>query len=117
MQSVIIIEEMEFFANHGFYPEEQLIGCKYSVDLKLYTDIAIAAANDELENTINYEIVYKITRKEMDITSKLIENVAFRIAKALKDKFKQLTKVELTLYKYNPPLGGKLNRVGINLIM
>ena len=61
---------MEFHAFHGFYPEEQIIGCKYSVDLELTLDATHAALNDELQGTINYEIVYKIVRREMEINSK-----------------------------------------------
>ena len=104
---------MEFQAYHGFYPEEQVIGCKYSVDLELTLDVTQAALQDELQGTINYEIVYKIVRREMEINSKLIEHVANRILMALKREFKELQHAKITLYKYNPPLGGALNRVAI----
>ena len=116
MSSKILVEGMEFFAYHGFYPEEQLVGCKYSVDLILTTDVSHAALTDELDGTINYEVVYKIVRREMEQNSKLIEHVAKRIILALRAAFPLLEEVEITLYKYNPPLGGKLNRVAIQML-
>ena len=54
MISEILIDNMEFFAYHGFYPEEQKIGCKYTVSLRLITDLSNAGSTDNLNNTINY---------------------------------------------------------------
>ncbi len=115
MKSEIIIDEMEFFAYHGFYPEEQKIGCKYTVDLRLTLPLAQAGETDELNHTVNYENVYTIVKREMQINSKLIEHVAQRIINALSNQYPQLENIDLTLYKYNPPLGGRVNRVGIHL--
>lgn len=106
---------MEFFALHGFYPEEQKIGCRYTVDLILTLPLRQPCETDILNHTINYEEVYKIVRREMEIPSKLIEHVAQRIIKALHDTYPQLQKTDIHLYKYNPPLGGQLSRVGIHL--
>ena len=55
MISEILIDNMEFFAFHGFYPEEQRVGCKYTVSLKLITDLSSAGNTDDLNTTINYE--------------------------------------------------------------
>lgn len=115
MISEILIDNMEFFAFHGFYPEEQRVGCKYTVSLKLITDLSSAGNTDDLNTTINYEEVYQLVKKEMNINSKLIEHVASRIIKALKKKYSILKHVDLYLYKYNPPLGGQVERVGIHL--
>lgn len=115
MTSEIIINDMEFFAYHGFYPEEQKIGCKYSVDLILSLPLDTPGNSDNLNHTINYEEVYLIIKHEMEINSKLIEHVAKRIITALHDKYTILEHIDLHLYKYNPPLGGQVGRVGIHL--
>ena len=114
--SEILIEGMEFFAYHGFYPEENRIGCKYSVDLHLTLPLDEPGTTDNLAHTVNYEEVYTLVRKEMDIQSKLIEHVAQRIMSALQTTYPQLTYIDLHLYKYNPPLGGQVHRVGIHLL-
>ena len=85
--SEILIEGMEFFAYHGFYPEENRIGCKYSVDLRLTLPLDEPGATDNLAHTVNYEEVYTLVRKEMEIQSKLIEHVAQRIISALCNLF------------------------------
>ena len=90
---------MEFHAFQGFYPEEQILDWKYSVDLELTLDATHAALNDELQGTINYEIVYKIVRREMEINSKLIEHVANRILTSLKAEFKQLQHAKIWKHK------------------
>lgn len=106
---------MEFFALHGFYPEEQKIGCRYTVDLILTLPLGQPCETDTLDHTINYEEVYTLVRKEMEMPSKLIEHVAWRIITALHRQYPQIQKTDIHLYKYNPPLGGQLSRVGIHL--
>jgi dihydroneopterin aldolase len=113
--SEILIEGMEFFAYHGFYPEENRIGCKYTIDLRLTLPLDEPGTTDNLIHTINYEEVFILVRREMEIESKLIEHVAQRIMSALWAKYPQLQHIDLNLYKYNPPLGGQVHRVGIHL--
>lgn len=113
--SEILIEDMEFFAYHGFYPEENRIGCKYTVDLRLSLPLNEPGESDNLAHTVNYEEVYNLIRKEMEVNSKLIEHVAQRIMSALQTRYPQLQHIDLHLYKYNPPLGGQVGRVGIHL--
>lgn len=110
----ILLEGMEFHAFHGFYPEENRIGTRYTVDLRLTVPDS-CGKDDDLEKTVNYESVYKIVHREMMQQSKLIEDVSQRIRKAILSSFPLIENVEITLYKYNPPLGGKINRVGIHL--
>lgn len=113
--SEIIIDDMVFYAYHGYYQEEQRIGCKYTVSLRITTPLDIAGKSDCLSQTINYEDVFVEIQKIMDVPSKLIENVAQRIIDNLFSKFPSIEHLDLTLYKYNPPLGGQVGRVGIHL--
>ncbi|MFT5645393.1 MAG: dihydroneopterin aldolase, partial [Aureispira sp.] len=76
---LIALEGMEFYAYHGFYPEEQLIGGDYIIDVYLETDFDEAANQDALEVTINYETIYRIVKVEMQKNSKLLETIAQRI--------------------------------------
>ncbi len=106
---------MEFRSFHGFYAEEQMIGNTFIVDLTLTLSQNNAENTDDLSHTINYEQVYKIVKREMEITSKLLEHVAHRIKSAIKIEFPTLLEIEITLKKMNPPLGGKVNFVAIKL--
>ena len=115
MTSQICIEQMEFYAFHGFYPEERKVGARFLVDLTLDIDLEKAGQTDQLEDTVNYELIYQVVRAEMEIPSQLIEHVAYRIKNALTKQFPQIQKISLKLTKLNPPLGGKVEKVAVIL--
>jgi 7,8-dihydroneopterin aldolase/epimerase/oxygenase len=107
----IILEGMEFFAYHGCYKEEQVIGTKFIVDLTVDTDTSVAEASDHLKDTLSYVSLYHVVKKEMEEKSHLLEHVAGRIMDSLKSEFTQLTSIELKISKVNPPVGGKMKLV------
>ncbi|HJN05082.1 MAG TPA: dihydroneopterin aldolase [Bacteroidales bacterium] len=113
--SVISIEGMEFFAYHGCFKEEQLIGTKFIIDLLLSVDTSKAEVSDSLQDTVNYQEVFQVVKNEMKVTSKLLEHVGGRILKSVKENFPQIEKATLKIRKMNPPLGGKMDFVSITL--
>lgn len=113
--SQISIEGMEFFAYHGCFKEEQIIGTKFIVDLFIETDTKLAEESDDLSKTINYQTVYLIVQNEMGVKSKLLENVGRRILSSLKHNFPQTKNAKVKISKLNPPLGGKINNVSLTL--
>ena len=44
----IIIDKLEIFANHGVYPEENVLGQKFMISVVLYTSTRKAGVTDEL---------------------------------------------------------------------
>ncbi len=113
--SVISIEGMEFFAYHGCFKEEQVIGTKFRCDLFLEVDTTKAEQTDILNDTVNYQEVYRVLKSEMDTKSKLLEHVGRRIIERIKESFPQVQHTRLIIRKLNPPLGGKMDFVGIEL--
>ncbi len=111
----ITLENMSFYAYHGCYEQEQIVGTKFEVSLTLTLDGRKAAETDNIEDTVSYLSVYEVVKKEMCIKSKLIENVALRIIDAVKNQFPTIAKVEIRLSKLNPPLGGQVGRVSIEM--
>lgn len=106
---------MEFFAYHGCFAEEQIIGNKFIVDLEFSVDTKKAERTDDLSNTINYQHVYNVVKAEMEIKSKLLEHVAGRILHALKKQFPSATNIKITVSKLNPPLNGKVDKVSYTI--
>ena len=98
----------EFFAFHGYYPEEQLLGSMFLVDISVSFLPTANLAEDELSNTVNYEQLYNIACEEMKITRKLIETVAQAIADIIKQKFPFVENTRVSIQKINPPLKGKV---------
>ena len=50
----IKIEDLEVFANHGVFPEENTLGQKFVVSAVLYTDTRKAGKKDDLTASIHY---------------------------------------------------------------
>ncbi|QCR24586.1 dihydroneopterin aldolase [Pontibacter sp. SGAir0037] len=102
----IALEGMEFFAFHGYYDEEQKIGNKYGIDLYIETDLSRAAESDELQQTVNYEVLYALALEEMKIPARLLEHIGHRIIDRVYEHFPFVQSVKISVYKFNPPLGG-----------
>lgn len=113
--TTISIEGMEFFAYHGCFPEEKVIGTRFVLDLFLETNTSEAEVSDELSKTVNYLEVYGIVKKQMEIKSNLLEHVGRRIIQEVKNHFPQVVNVEVKVRKLNPPLGGKMDFVSVTL--
>ena len=113
--STIKLEGMEFFAYHGCYDEEQITGNKFIVDVLVEVDTSKAEEDDDLSGTLNYQEIYRLVKMEMAINSKLLEHVASRIIDTIYEAFPLIGKAKVTVYKLDPPLGGKVDRVSVTL--
>lgn len=111
--AVIEIEGMEFYAYHGHFKTEQIVGNRFIADLSVETDIQKAAKSDCLNDTIDYQQLYKIIEEEMQVTSNLIEHVSHRILSRIKQNYPKIKTATLRLSKLNPPLNGKTQKVSI----
>lgn len=108
---------MEFFAHHGCFEEERIIGNKFLVNFWAETDLSVPARTDDIRDTLNYQEVYNIIRREMEQPSRLLENVAARILEGVRKKFPYVKEAQVSIDKLNPPLGGKVgaSRVTMSL--
>ena len=113
--AVISLEGAEFFAYHGFYEEERKIGNRYGVDIFVSADVSAAATTDILSRTVNYEDLYAILRQEMQTPSHLLEHIAHRIIEQTYSKYPHIDWVEVSISKFNPPLGGICHRSRITI--
>ena len=111
----IALEGIEFFAYHGFHSEERKIGNKYQIDLKLQADLGNSYTTDDLSETVDYEQVYKIIKREIEIPTKLLETIAHRILDGLLARYPQVISVEVSVSKFNPPVGGICQRAKVRL--
>ncbi|MEI6433203.1 MAG: dihydroneopterin aldolase [Bacteroidota bacterium] len=107
----IALEGMEFFAFHGCFREEQIIGTKFIVDLHVETDTTKPEISDNLRDTVDYVALYQCVKKEMEQKSHLLEHLAKRIIDQLRFLFPTINDIELKISKINPPMGGKMRQV------
>ena len=112
----IFLKDMEFFAYHGHYDEEKFAGNKFVVDLYLWTDTETVQKSDNIEDALNYQVAYAIVSKVVQETqSNLLENLADEIINAIIKEFPILTKVKVKVCKTNPPMGGQIGSVGVEI--
>ena len=62
----IKIENLEIFANHGVYPEENRLGQKFLVSCILYVDTRKAGKTDDLEASVNYGTISHLIKEKME---------------------------------------------------
>lgn len=115
MKSVIEIENMEFYSNHGCYREEKVVGNHFVVNLKMETSSATAIKTDSIKDALNYQIAYEIVKYEMMQPSHLLEHVAGRILEKLFISLPLLEGVSVKVSKLNPPMGGKIEKVSVTI--
>lgn len=115
MENRIIIEGLRLYAYHGVMEQERTVGAYFIVDVDVSTDFSAAMKSDELCGTISYADIFETIKREMDIPSKLIEHVGGRIAKAIINRFPNISAVRLKILKENPPMGADCRGAGIEL--
>ena len=112
----IKIEGLEIFANHGIFPEENVLGQKFIVSATLYTDTRKAGKTDELTASIHYgEVSAFITEFVKSHTYKFLERVAEELVEDMLQKFDGLEKVTLEIQKPWAPVGLPLKTVSVRI--
>lgn len=107
--ALVVLEGMRFHAFHGVYPEEQILGTDYVVNVEVQTGIAVAAKTDRIEDTtVNYETVFQICMAEMAQPRKLLETVVAGIIRRMKRQFPQMMGIKVQVRKLNPPISAKM---------
>ncbi len=111
----IILEDMHFYAYHGYYEQERVVGNDFVVTVAIDVADLAAQETDNLQDTLNYQLVYDAVADEMRQTSQLLEHVARRILVRVKSLHSAVQKVQIRLSKMNPPLGGQVRCVTLVL--
>jgi dihydroneopterin aldolase len=112
---IIKLKNIRTFSYHGCLVEESKIGSDYSVDLEIKADLEKSMFTDELADTVDYVHLNRIVTEEMAIRSKLLEHVAKRIVSRVFDEIPSVQNVVLSVSKLNPPIGGDVEAVTIQI--
>lgn len=100
MLDEIHICNLEVFANHGVYPEENVLGQKFVLDVFLYLDTSKAGQSDALDDSINYGQVAAYLEQEMKSQNdKLLERIAERLARGVLKTYPLVRTVSMEVKK------------------
>ena len=98
----IRIVDLEVFANHGVFPEENALGQKFIVNLVLRGDFSAACKSDALDDSVDYGAVCHLVDATLRAsTFKLIE----RAAQAVLGRFPLVQEIDIELKKPWAPIG------------
>lgn len=106
---------MTFYAHHGYYEAERELGQKFEIDIELHCDLSPATESDDLKQTVDYQVIYKIAKNTFEnYKFKLIETVAQKIASQIL-QLSGINDVRIRVRKPNVPLNGLLDYVEIEI--
>ncbi len=112
----ITIKNLEIFANHGVFPEENTLGQKFIITAVLYTDTRKAGKTDDLTASIHYgEVSAKITEFVQGHTYQLLERLLEELARELLVTYDLLEKVTLEVKKPWAPVHLPLETVSVEI--
>lgn len=112
----IRIDNLEVYAYHGVYAQENERGQDFYVNAVLYTDTREAGRRDELELSTNYgEVCHFISEWMQKHTYKLIETVAEILAREILLKFPLVKELAIEIRKPEAPVGLPFESVSVRI--
>lgn len=102
----VALKEVKCYAFHGFYPEEQLTGNHFLIDVEV--TFSPSDETENLQKTVNYEALNFIVLAEMKNTQKLLETVVKNIMSKVLNAYPFLLSVEVGITKLHPPMLGEV---------
>ena len=108
------LSNLIFHAFHGFYESERQIGGDYEVNVTVKYEEGDQQL-DNINNIVNYEVIFEIVRKRMSIPTPLLEEVTEAIVRKIKHQYRQLSEIAVSIYKLQPPIAGLQGKVGVTL--
>lgn len=112
---IIKLKNIRTFSYHGCLVEESKIGSDYRVDLEIKTDLRKSCVSDNLADTVDYVLLNAIVVEEMAVRAKLLEHVGHRIITRIFETIPSISRIVLRVSKLNPPIGGDVEAVTIEL--
>ncbi len=103
LSTVLSIDEIRVKAHHGWYEAERILGCMYSISIKVHLDMSEDEDFSDLETSVNYEQIYDKVITIMKQEHKLIEHCCKSIYSSVKE-LRPSSVWEVLLTKENPPI-------------
>ncbi len=112
----IRIDNLEVYAYHGVFPEENEKGQLFYVNMVLYGELREAAQEDDLYLSTNYgEVCQFVTELMQEKTYKLIETVAESVAREVLRSFPLVQAVDVEIRKPQAPIELPFESVSVKI--
>lgn len=101
----IELKNLAFFARHGLMKEEETLGQRFRLDVRVEIDPTLDLAADDPEQTVNYVELYALVKQIFEGTRfNLIESCADAIAREVLETFSKVVEVTVVVKKPSVPV-------------
>lgn len=115
MSDRIVLHNMVFQGRHGVLEREQHEPQPFHVDVELVMNLQPAAVDDDLGKSVDYGVVFDVTRQIVESTSfRLLEALAEAIAHELLVDF-PVQEVGVRVRKPKAPIDGIFDYAGVEI--
>lgn len=116
MKTVLFIDNLEVFANHGLFEEENKLGQKFIFDIECELNYKKAMFSDEMTDSISYaDIAEVVVKTATTNTFNLLERLAGEILKNIFTEFSQLENIKLKINKPGAPIKYHFEKCGVEV--
>ena len=116
MKTVLFIDNLEVFANHGLFEEENKLGQKFIFDIECELNYKKAMFSDEMTDSISYaDIVEVVVKTATTNTFNLLERLAGEILKNIFTEFSQIENIKLKINKPGAPIKYHFEKCGVEV--
>jgi 7,8-dihydroneopterin aldolase/epimerase/oxygenase len=108
----ILLQQYRCKAFHGVFPEEQVTGGEFEVNL----DVSFEEQGilEELKDSISYTHLLDLVKASMKVSKPLLETVCQEIAAEIKAAYPFVGEINITISKLAPPIANFQGRVGVS---
>ncbi len=112
---LIRLNNMIFYAHHGYYQAERELGQKFEVDVVMECDFSRAIETDNLKDAINYKEVYELVQQIFSrYKFTLLEALAAEISKEILQSF-PVHSIRIRVRKPQVSMNGFLDNVEVEI--
>jgi dihydroneopterin aldolase len=114
----ILLGDLVYYGYHGVREEERRLGQRFVVDVELSLDLRPAGLADDLQQTVDYSMVYRLVKEIVEGPPRsLLEAVAESIAARLLARCPAVKRVLVRVKKPWAPISGShAGLVGVEVV-
>lgn len=107
----IHLKDIRLHGRHGLFPGEQLAGGMFTLNIDCR--FTHKGTITQLEETVDYESVYRLVQKQFETPYPLLETLAAELAAAIYQGFPFLQEISVNIIKEKPPIAGLNGSTGV----
>lgn len=111
----IRLNDVLLYARHGVLPQERDLGNQYKINVRVRIPAAdFDESADDIDSTISYADLYDMLSDVMSRPCALLESVAVRFAKKVRESWPQIKGGEIEIVKAVPPINGMIGQASVS---